>query len=157
MKRQRRCALLDPWTLGIGALSLYAFASGGFFLYTAITSSRGVVTTRPYEQSLQYETELQTHRATEASGIRIEPVLGDTELLFKIHSKGRTTATSNPLRYQALYLPDSSYDQSGELRKRNDGTYEAAPPLNQHGMWLIEIEETSTTPQLYWKKQVLFR
>lgn len=157
MKKQQKLRLADRWTLGIGALFLYAFLSGGFFLYSAITSSRGVVTTRPYEESLQYEAKLHKYRVTKESGIRIEALTGEKELSFRILSGEQTPLNLNTFRYQAFYLPDSSNDQSGTLRKRDDGLYAANPPLNRPGTWLIEIEDSTTTPQLYWKKQVLFR
>lgn len=157
MKKQLRLRLADRWTLGIGALFLYAFLSGGFFLYSAITSSRGVVTTRPYEESLHYEAKLQKYRVTKESGIRIEALTGEKELSFRILTREQMPLNLDSLRYQALFLPDSSKDQSGTLIKRDDGAYAANPPINRYGTWLIEIDDSTTTPQLYWRKQVLFR
>lgn len=147
------------WTIFIGALFLYAFLAGGFFLYLAKTSYRGVVTTQAYRDSLAFDKELEKRRLTLNSQIEIEIVEYSPQLLIQIKKVNGGDVSSQELLYHALHLAVDGLDIAGKLIKTaTPNLYKLDQVLSKRGVWLLTIESVGTEgDQIFWKEQITLR
>jgi hypothetical protein len=148
------------WTIFIGAIFLYAFCASGFFIYSAVVSDRGVITDSAYDDSLRYEEDvIQRLRASQELGWKLTVM--EPRQAFQISLVGRDGEPLSDLhlKYKGYYLAGDTRDVDGVFLLSSDKEgapiYSIDTPLPAPGMWLFEIEGTSSSGEVFFYREKL--
>ena len=128
--------------IGLVAFFAVVLAVNGVFLYMALSTYTGVVSTEPYRKGLHYNDRIAAEEAQKRLGWRVDVADIDPSGAIRVNVTDATGAALRGLVVAArIGRPStSSYDSKATLVESAPGVYTGSVPRLDTGSWQLDVE-----------------
>lgn len=113
------------------------FAVDGYFVHTALTTHRGVVTDQAYEKGLHYNEVLQT--AKNQPALLDNVTFEGNVLQWTLLDENNIAITQAEVKAKIVRPIKEGYDFETVLTNKGNGVYEAILDLPYKGLWEVRL------------------